>query len=320
MCAFFSNLFNAPTEPKAKEFKDPVFLIGLMRSGTTFLMNTLSEHPQLLKVGFELNKVWTEIGGAPCSVNCKRRTDGDFEQKYGNNLVAYFTRFIEESKTMKRHFARWSAKRYYGSGRVFYDWDNVQVLNKSPHLSNKILYLNRMFPKAKYVAVIREPYAHAASLKVHLNKFVESGRYQFYLPNDGSSCWTNIAPSEAKNFPEDRLYPNNFNLLLEYWLRLNTAIVKDIKEINPENYVIISYEDLVQKQESTLGQVFETLNLSNKHHEKEQAIFSRKRNVQNTSTKGNPLNKWKNQLSIEEISKIDEFVKEHEMDLKVILK
>ena len=151
MCAFFAKLLNAPTEPSGKSFNDPIFLVGLMRSGTTLLMNTLSEHPQLLKVGFELNKVWTDIGGAPCSVNCNERTEHDFNPVYANNMTSYFTEYIENSKTVKGHLARWFAKRHYGSGGIFYDWENVRVMNKSPHLSNKIRYINAMYPNAKYI-------------------------------------------------------------------------------------------------------------------------------------------------------------------------
>src|SRR5690554_2697337 len=154
MCAFFAKLLNVPTEPAAKPFEDPVFLIGMMRSGTTLLMNTLSEHPQLLKAGFELNNMWTEIGGAPCSGQCELRLASDLQAQYQNNVTAYFDRYIQKSKSFIRHLSRWSQKRHYGYGRIFYDWDNLFLMNKSPHLSNKISYINAMYPNAKFVVIV----------------------------------------------------------------------------------------------------------------------------------------------------------------------
>jgi hypothetical protein len=309
MCAFFSKLLNVPTEPKPTPFKDPIFLIGLMRSGTTLLMNTLSEHPQLLKAGFELNDIWSEIGGAPCSVNCAERTELDFQPKYANNMTAYFTKYIEESKSIKRHLARWSAKRYYGSGAIKYDWENLFLMNKSPHLSNKIRYLNKMYPNAKFIVIVRSPYGQIASLKMHLLQYHKNQNYYFELPEDGISCFTNhIKPSESV-LKSKKLFPPNFDIIPNYWIRMNSMIFKHLEEVEEDRKCIISYEDLVQNQEESLGKVFEFLDLRRKYKKIESSIQTKNRKIHNTKTKGNPIEKWKSYLSQEEMKIIEESLK-----------
>ncbi len=296
---------NVPTEPEATEFKDPIFLIGLMRSGTTLLMNTLSEHPQLLKVGFELNKVWTEIGGAPCSVNCDERTEKDFKPEFANNMTAYFTKFIEESKSAKRHMARWSAKRYYQAGTVNYDWENVIAMNKSPHLSHKIRYLHAMYPKAKFIVIVRSPYGQSASLKMHLMKYHQDQKYYFELEPNATSCWTNWIDPDVSKLPADRIFPGNFNLLPEYWLRMNELIFKHLEFVPKEQQIAFSYEDLVVNQEQTLKQIFDFLSLEDKHKKREKEIISKKQKIQNTETAGDPLTKWKKYLNKAEQDQMD---------------
>lgn len=304
MCAFFANLLNVPTEPEAKPFKDPIFLIGLMRSGTTLLMNTLSEHPQLLKAGFEMNKAWTEIGGAPCSVNCDERTEADFDPVFANNMTAYFTRYIEESKGFLRHLARWSAKRYYGSGAVFYDWENLYLMNKSPHLSNKIRYLNKIYPNAKYIVIVRSPFGQCASLKMHFLKVHKQSKLKFNLPIKPTSCWNNVQENKWNNFNKERLFPENSSLLGEAWLRLNKSIFTHLEEVPEENQIYFTYERFVNNKPEVLSQIFRFLELDKKHQRKEIKILSKNPPIQNTSTKGDPLTKWSKFLTFEEQKQI----------------
>lgn len=305
MCAFFAELLNVPTEPKGKPFKDPVFLIGLMRSGTTLLMNTLSEHPQLLKAGFELNRVWSDIGGAPCSVNCDERTEAHFKQEYANNMTAYFSKYIEDSKSIKRYISRWSEKRYYNAGSISYDWENVRIMNKSPHLSHKIRYLNAMYPNAKFIVIIRSPYGQSASLKMHLLKYHKNEKYYFELKPNSNTCWTNWIDPDLEKLNKERLFPGNFKLIPEYWMRMNNLIFDHLKHIPKERQIVFSYEDLVVNQEKTLGSIFKFLDLDPKHRKSELDIIKKKQKIQNTDTKGNPLTKWKRYLNREEQKAID---------------
>ncbi len=312
MCAFWSKLLNVPTEPSPEPFREPIFLIGLMRSGTTMLSNILSEHPQLLKVGFELNGVWTKIGGAPCSVNCSERTEEHFKQEYANNMTAYFSNYVAESKRPIRHLARWSAKRFYGSGRIFYDWDKLYLLNKSPHLSNKVRYLNAMFPNAKYIVLLRDIYAQSASQKMHFKNINQLKGISYGLPNEESECWNVIQANES--IKSNSIYPDNFELIPRAWIRLNKKIMEHLEHLDDSKYLKLSYEDYLNDTELNLQKIYNFLGLDDskvKHK-------SGQRKIHSTSTSGDPLKKWEKYLTDDEKITVKKVIDENSADYNYI--
>jgi hypothetical protein len=292
---FLSRLFNVPTEKPAKEFNDPVFLIGLMRSGTTLLMHSLSEHPQLLKVGFELNTMWREVGGLKGEKNtCPRLTEEDFKQRYLKNVVHYFSDYIADSKSILRHLSRFDQRRVHGSGGIFYDWNHVIPLNKSPHLSNKVRYLSRLFPRAKFIVLVRPIESQTASMKKHFqNADVQKGK-KFFLPDEDGSCWSRL--DESIDSAGIKTANEDFSSIVKSWVSLNYVMLKDLEEV--ENLsLIVDYNDLVKDQAATLTKIFKFLDLRKEHKSKEVKIVAKKRKIHNTTTKGDPLTKWKKNLS-----------------------
>lgn len=318
MCAFFAKLLNVPTEPPAKEFKDPVFLVGAMRSGTTLLMNTLSEHPQLLKVGFELNKAWTEIGGAPIRHGCSERTEEDLKPEYINNMTAYFTDYLIRSKSLLRHLSRISQKRFFGSGGVFYDWDNVLLLNKNPHLSNKVRYLYGMYPKSKYIVIVRSPHAQSASIKMFFKKSHEKDGHYIQLPNETGACWSHIPKEDHEKVDRSEIYPGNFNIIPQAWLRLNKTMFKHLEHVPEDQKVVIAYEDLMNERADSLHRIFEMLQLKDAHRDVVEKMIERERKIHNTSTKGNPLEKWKKHLTDAEQQGLNELLSKNKVDYEYI--
>ena len=82
------NLFGTHGEPAARMTNAPLFVTGSMRSGTTFLVDKLSSHPQLLKIGVELNQVWTDIGGASIKGTCDHKVATDASAEYTYQMTA----------------------------------------------------------------------------------------------------------------------------------------------------------------------------------------------------------------------------------------
>ena len=93
------DFFGTHGEPKARQYHPPVFLTGCMRSGTTFLADKLASHPQLLKIGVEMNDVWTDIGGASISGTCEYRNASHVTTEYTFQMTSYIQDFINESKS-----------------------------------------------------------------------------------------------------------------------------------------------------------------------------------------------------------------------------
>ncbi|MBC8343105.1 MAG: sulfotransferase, partial [Bacteroidetes bacterium] len=204
-----------PSELLPSDFRHPVFVLGLMRSGTSLLLNILSEHPQLLKIGVELNSIWTQIGGACCQGECHYKTAKDVKPEYVVNMTNYFRESIFYYRSGRQAWKRFLFSRKYGSGGISKDWDQIIPVNKSPHLSNKALYLHEMFPESKFILIIRSIQSHSYSLKRHFEKDYEKRKLVNYLPQDGKNCWTRMWLEDLADKDQNRIFPSNFSLIPE---------------------------------------------------------------------------------------------------------
>ncbi|MEL6989370.1 MAG: sulfotransferase, partial [Bacteroidota bacterium] len=314
--------YGMETEPKGKPFSSPIFIIGCMRSGTTFLVDTLCRHPQLLRVGNELRSVWTEIGNAPCEgVDCAYRGREDLNSESITNMTSYFQKFVDDAKSMKRHLMRAKTKFKEGGGSIRYDWENIIPVNKSTHLLNKIEYLHAMFPRSKFIFIVRSMESQSASLKMHVLKDFENNKRYLYAPTDSKSSWSQLQKSEwLDSMINNRAFPENFCLIPEMWIRLNFLALQALSNIPKKQYHIVRYEQLVTNQETSLNRIFSFLELMDKYKLKSELISKSNLKVINTTTKGNPLEKWKKHLDQKEISQIaaakESFAKEYDFILE----
>lgn len=308
------------TEPAGKEFPAPVFIIGCMRSGTTFLVDTLCRHPQLLRIGNELRSVWTELGNAPCEgADCAYREAEDVSSEVVANMTHYFHDYIRESKNIRRHLMRFKNKWNTGGGSVFYDWEHIRPVNKSTHLVNKIDYLQAMFPHAQFIFIIRSIEGQCGSLKMHVLRDHERNQRYLYAPKSPKSSWSQLLQSEfPAHFTQDRAFPEQFDLLPEMWIRLNYLAMQAFSQMDKSRYHIIRYEDLVMNQAAEFESMFSFLKLEEKYQAKVKQIASSKLKVINTTTKGNPMEKWKKHLTEEEIKMIADKKKEFQVEYEFI--
>jgi len=206
------NFLGTHGEPLPKKSNMPLFITGCMRSGTTYLTNKLTGHPQLLKIGTELNSVWTKIGGASILRYCDYKGPENVNCYYTYQMSNYLFRFINESKSLKRHLMR--ANIYYSRkiGRISYDWDNLIPVNKSPHLMNKIGYVNKLFPQSKYIFIVRDIFGHSASMKVHFNTLYKNKQCIYYIPENPKACWSSLNRDKALNRLPHKFYPQSPNV------------------------------------------------------------------------------------------------------------
>lgn len=306
---FLRNTFGTHGEPDPKPLAAPVFVTGCMRSGTTFLVDKMTSHPQLLKIGVEMNAIWDSIGGAPIKGTCAHRTAEDASAEYTYQLTRYIADFISQSQTLKRKAMRRYAKYYHGLGRSSYDWDHIIPVNKSPHLMNKLGYVAGLFPSSTLVLIIRDVYSHSASMKFHFEKLQKADGRRYFLSPDPTTCYGQTyedVPSDARSFPED------FKIIPEMWMRMNALAIQEFESANFAQKIVIRYEDLVSQQGEVLQRLFDALDLLPEHKGEADAIAKRATQLVNTTTKGDPLIKWKTQLNEAEIQEVSATVTAHQ--------
>ncbi len=306
-------------ELPAKEVNPPLFVTGCMRSGTTFLVDKLTSHPQMIKVGDELNQVWTEIGGAKIIGQCQHRSAEDLSPQNIYQMSQYFYNFISESRGFKRYIMR--SLNYFKTkrGRIFYDWENIIPVNKSTHLMNKIGYLSTSFPHSKIIIIVRDIYAHSSSMKMHFLSQNEKNGAIHFKPDNELDCWTtriedNIEPG-LNGKPS---FPPNFSLIPQMWINLNLQALK-VASLNRDNCIVISYEELIQNQAAIFKKLFSKLYLEEKYNNEIKKINTEIINHKNTTTRGNSLDKWKKYLDKDEIETIDLLLIKSNIDYEKII-
>ena len=315
---FLRKALKTHPQPPSREVETPLFITGVMRSGTTFLVSKVVSHPQLLKVGDELDKVWNHIGGAQIGAECVHKTAEDASGQYTYQMSNYFFNFIQESKGLKRHLMRAANKYNKEFGRIFHDWENIIPVNKSPHFINKMEYVLELFPTSKFVYIIRDIRGHSASMKVHFNVYrTKKGKVAF-LPDDHKDCW-----SLVDEIPETVLgptsYPPTFGIIPEMWIRLNKIGLEIAKRLGPEKVMVVKYEDLIANQEALMKKIFDFIGTHEKHTEETAKIARAKMANINTTTKGNSLEKWKKTLMQEEKNELDQCITKYQQEYDVIL-
>lgn len=308
--SFLRNLLGTQGQPDASPLNPPLFITGSMRSGTTLIVDKLSSHPQLIKIGSELNEIWTEVGGAPMKGSCPHLTKENADPKYTYQMTNYIVSFLNDSKTLRRRLMRRIVKMNTKLGRVNYDWDNIIPVNKSPHLMNKLSYVNALFPESKNILIVRNIFAHSASMKVHFDNAYKNKNLVHVMETGEHSCWSDLPKAKFGNELPTNVYPSDFSLIPKMWLRLNSIALKEIAQLPKEKYLIVSYEKLVVEQESELRRIFDFLELREEYKEDENTICKSGQKMINTTTSGNPLDKWKKHLSEEEKSMIEKVIEE----------
>jgi hypothetical protein len=304
-------------EISPKEMAMPLFVIGNMRSGTTLLVNKLSQHPQLLKIGSELNDIWTAIGGADCLDKCEYKSAVDADFRYAFNMSSYFFRFIQDSRSIKRHAMRLVSKLKQQQGRVFYDWGNIVPVNKSPHLLNKIPYIHALFPDSPIIFIIRDIYAYSSSMKIHFEDYFKRTGKLYVKTTDHKACWHRL---EKGSIQYDFLsYPPYFKSIPEMWIRLNKIALEDLGKMDPQSFLLVDYNEFIRDQQVQLQRIFDFLDLESKHKKKEKNIAQSVTTYKNTSTSGDPLTKWKQLLSKEEQEIIMNIMEENKDSYNYIL-
>jgi hypothetical protein len=222
----------------------PLFLVGTVRSGTTFIAEILGAHPCVQYVGFELSAEWISLSnmeiaspGLLCS-DCVPLASEDLTQ--------------DSRESIRRGF---SATHVHKGG-----WRYSRMLNKNPHLWNKLSFIRAVFPDAGLIVTGRDIRSTVASTKMLWLKMQNEMGIGHYLPPDPAYCWSCHPPAELSRIKKDEYRPGtDIWALADYWLRTYEMIEKQAAEF--EAAVLIRQRDLVVNPKAVLMSVQRALGL-----------------------------------------------------------
>jgi hypothetical protein len=219
------------------ELKNPIFLLGNVRSGTTLVQDLFALHPEVA-AWFEPRTVWMYADPG--------RDHDRFDASDARPRVKRYIR-----KRFLKH------QREHG-GKT--------VMEKTPSNLMRLPHMHAIFPESKYVYVVRHPFAYLSSAEfrwrqaVHLRRiierFLEAPKTQLHH-YVGRLFWDHFRKKVLKKkhvsvwgvrYPgvmDDLGSMTTEEVIAKQWAKCCEQVEQDIEQVGRDRVHCIRYEDLV---------------------------------------------------------------------------
>lgn len=250
---------------------DPVFVLGHWRSGTTLLHNMLSRDPQFgfptlthvftpnsfLTLGkitrAYLNRVLPEKRSMDQVV---LGADEPQEDEFAVAVMCRLSPYLEMVFPRRRdHYSRYMTldevpenerqlwqKTFLTFLKKMSIADPRPMLLKSPPHTARVALLSRMFPSAKFIHIVRNPYRVYQSMWKLYDHYIAMQHLQV------------ISREEARD-----------NMLKNYH-QMFTALERDKGQVEKNRFITIHYEDLVKDPPGQTGLIYKRLGMPGFSH------------------------------------------------------
>lgn len=264
-------LFDGQIE-KTEIKKDPVFILGHWRSGTTYLQNMLSRDGQFgwadpVRTAMFSNYIllgWLLRGGVKHGLKGARpmdaveyRLDLPMEETFClagftpyclDHLLSFPDRweefipmaFVEELPREER--AKFLRAYDYVVKKLTMTGGGKQLLLKSPDNTARVEALLELYPDARFVNICRDPYATVRSAVKMIWTQTELNRL------------TAIPGDDPEGLIEDMVIDRMFVPMYERLFELEGSF-------RPHRFITVRYEDFVRQSAEELRKVYEALEL-----------------------------------------------------------
>ena len=212
----------------------PIIIVSSPRSGSTLLFETLSCSPELWTVGGESHRV---IEGVP-SLHPRAR-------RWKSNRLGAAAADPATVRTVRRRFH--AALRDRNGRRPPRPAEGLRLLEKTPRNALRIPFLRRVFPRATFVYLHREPHETMSSM---LDGW-RSSRYVSYprLPGWQGLPWSFLLVPRWR-----ALAPDDLGAIVSHqWATTTSILLGDLARIPAEQRHVVLYADLVANPREVIG-------------------------------------------------------------------
>jgi len=273
----------------------PVFILGLHRSGTSILYkmiastkyfnpvtayhlinynqliyNHLNNKEECAKK--QLTDLLKKQGQKDRGID-KLKINADFAEEYG---------FLLGRKTSQMHITSKNLSLFIELSRKikFISENNKPILFKNPYDLSNFLYIKKVFPNAKFIFIHRHPFKTFSSLNKAVKYLFKSRNpyttllfknYNIIFDNPLLLCFARFIFSNFSPFG-----------LIHFTLLSSSSIkyyMKNIDKLSKEDYVSIKYEQLCNSPNETMGEIMRFLNIKDTKLDFKGFIKPRKRNL-----------------------------------------
>jgi len=230
---------------------NPVFIIGIQRSGTTILYDLFAKHRDVayceMFSSIMCNKPYL-FKMIPALLKLQRIQKGrDFRPIPNEGRI--WRRFFSEIEYLDQHQVTGEIKDYYYSA-IRYQLKAFGVgrfVSKNPANCLRIKWIDKMFPDARYVIIWRDPASVVSSIFRKMNRRWEYESDHIY--EHGYKGYVTVKERFGKDVSKIQACVNYYN-------HLRSKLLDDFHVIEDRS-VTISYEDLVQNPRVILRMLYE---------------------------------------------------------------
>ena len=220
---------------------DPIFVLGCSRSGTTVTFETLAAAPGLLHFDFEIPQLWNGLSG-PLN-NGWHSEAASAEHARPEHRDAAFRFFFQR----------------LGAG---------QVLDKTCINTLRVPYLHKLFPKARFVFIHRDGRDNISSMMDGWRQGRTDGGFglsQFFGPSPEPVAiehgefreWHFFLPPGWRDYNHASLE----EVCAYQWLTANRLALDAARDVPPEQWIQIRYEDLLDRPVEVFRDAFTGLGI-----------------------------------------------------------
>ncbi|VEP15497.1 Sulfotransferase domain superfamily [Hyella patelloides LEGE 07179] len=263
---------------------DPVFIIGYSRSGTTMLRLMLNKHPELF-----IPKESEYFQQIPKQYRNRIHQIKDIDYIL-QTIPDYYSSILN-----KEHFEKLLRENLPGDNRVLLAClykacaistgkENARWGDKKPQHWQFVYHLQKWYPKAQFVNIVRDP----------------------------RDVITSMEKSLPENIPLRQFFPAHIIVAWQWQYVYKTMTVQE-KILGNERYLKLRYQDLVSNPKENLEQICDFL------HEKTDYIsemlnFYQEARDPKLSDKGEQFRGTKNQVNTQSIGNFRDFLNQQQIE------
>jgi hypothetical protein len=221
-------------------FDRPVIILAAPRSGSTLLFETLAEAPQIWTVGGESHRFIEGLG--PLNPMSGQVDSNRLDASQATGRI---------KQVLRRRFAQALQDR---DSRPFFPnqpLERIRFLEKTPKNALRQPFLEKVFPGAFYVYLVRDPRPNISSMM----EAWKSGRWVTYPRLRGwrGPSWSLLLPPGWQGLRGCSLA----EICAFQWDSANRIILDDLEKLPPERWLACQYDDLTQCTEPLIRNICE---------------------------------------------------------------
>ena len=224
-------------------FDRPVIILAAPRSGSTLLFETLALSPDLWTIGGESHGIFERI----------KRYNPNTE--YCDSNALYAEDSIPEVVEVIRQLFFQKLRDAQGRSVQKAQLRPLRMLEKTPKSSLRVSLLNRIFPDALFIYLVRNPRDNISSI---IDAW-DSGRFVTY-PNlkSRNKPWSLLLPPGWQSYHEAPVE----EIATFQWRSANEAILQELDKLGSNRWTAVSYGQQLHSAENTLVRLCEFCDIS----------------------------------------------------------